>query len=200
MAEITLRAVPRPARTALAIVHFDELAAAAEATPALLELQPSAVELLDKLLLDLCRQHAAYRQHLTFVQGDSGLRAGGGVLRGERGRGARQAGRPAPPSGRARPARRGHAAAWTRLARPTPGPCARAGLTLLLGRRGDVKPAGFMEDVSVPVEHLPAYVRSVQRMMARARQAGRLLLRPCQRRLPAHPPPAQPSRAPRTSR
>lgn len=42
----------------------------------------------------------------------------------------------------------------------------KAGLTLLLGRRGDVKPAGFMEDVAVPVEHLPAYVRSVQRMMA----------------------------------
>jgi FAD/FMN-containing dehydrogenase/Fe-S oxidoreductase len=165
MAEITLRTVPRPARTALAIVHFDELAAAAEATPALLELQPSAVELLDKLLLDLCRQHAAYRQHLTFVQGDPAC-----VLAVEFYVESEAEGRARLDGLRRHLAAHGQRGAVTSLLDPAGQANAwavrKAGLTLLLGRRGDVKPAGFMEDVSVPVEHLPAYVRSVQRMMA----------------------------------
>ena len=42
----------------------------------------------------------------------------------------------------------------------------KAGLSLLLSKRGDVKPAGFMEDVAVPPEHLADYVRGVQSMFA----------------------------------
>ena len=42
----------------------------------------------------------------------------------------------------------------------------KAGLSLLLSKRGDVKPAGFMEDVAVPPEHLADYVRNVQQMFA----------------------------------
>ena len=45
MTEVTLKVVPRPRRTVLGIVHFDDLVHAAEATPPLLELKPSAVEL-----------------------------------------------------------------------------------------------------------------------------------------------------------
>ncbi len=165
MAEITLRAVPRPARTALAIVHFDELAAAAEAVPALLELRPSAVELLDKLLLDLCRQHAAYSQRLTFVQGDPAC-----VLAVEFYVASEAEGRARLDDLRRCLVAHGQRGAVTPLLDPVGQANAwavrKAGLTLLLGRRGDVKPAGFMEDVAVPVEHLPTYVRSVQRMMA----------------------------------
>ena len=165
MTEITLRAVPRPARTVLAMLHFDDLVTAAEITPALLELQPSAVELMDKLLLDLCRQHPAYRQRLTFVEGDPAcVLAVEFYTENER-------------EGQVRlDELRRHLAAHSQRGAVVPllDPAAqanawavrKAGLTLLLGRRGDVKPAGFMEDVAVPVEHLPAYVRSVQRMMA----------------------------------
>lgn len=162
---VTLRAVPRPARTALAMVHFDDLAAAAEATPFLLELKPSAVELMDKLLLDLCRQHPAYRQRLTFVEGDPAC-----VLAVEFYVDSEAEGRTRLDDLHRQLAAHGQRGAVVPLLDPASQANAwavrKAGLTLLLGRRGDIKPAGFMEDVAVPVEHLATYVRSVQRMMA----------------------------------
>jgi Fe-S oxidoreductase len=165
MTEITLAAVPRPARTALAMVHFDDLVAAAEATPPLLALEPSAIELMDKLLLDLCRQHPAYGRRLTFVEGDPAC-----VLAVEFYVESEAEGRARLDDLRNQLAAHGQRGAVAPLLEPAAQANAwavrKAGLTLLLGRRGDVKPAGFMEDVAVPVEHLPAYVRSVQRMMA----------------------------------
>ncbi len=165
MTEVTLRAVPRPACTALAMVHFDDLGAAAEATPSLLELRPSAVELMDKLLLDLCRQHPAYGRRLTFVEGDPACVLAVEFYVESDAEGAARLG-----DLRRQLAACGHHGAVVPLLEPASQANAwavrKAGLTLLLGRRGDVKPAGFMEDVAVPVEHLPAYVRSVQRMMA----------------------------------
>jgi len=163
--EVTLRVAPRPVRTVLAMVHFDDLVTAAEETPALLELRPSAVELMDKLLLDLCRQHPAYRQRLTFVEGDPAcVLAVEFYAESEQEGEARLEQLAAHLAGRGQrgpviplPDLAGQANAWA---------VRKAGLTLLLGRRGDVKPAGFMEDVAVPVEHLATYVRSVQRMMA----------------------------------
>ncbi|HSN78287.1 MAG TPA: FAD-binding protein [Anaerolineae bacterium] len=165
MTAVTLRAVPRPAGTVLAMVHFDDLAAAAEATPPLLALNPSAVELMDKLLLDLCRQHPAYGQRLTFVEGDPAC-----VLAVEFYVESEAEGRARLDGLRAQLAVHGHRGAVVPLLDPAAQANAwavrKTGLTLLLGQRGDVKPAGFMEDVAVPVEHLPAYMRSVQRMMA----------------------------------
>ncbi len=164
MTEITLRAVPRPARTALAMVHFDDLVAATEATPALLELHPSAIELMDKLMIDLCRQHPAYGQRLRFVEGDPAC-----VLAVEFYVNTETKGQAALDGLRVHLATHGHRGAIVPLLDPASQANAwavrKAGLTLLLGRRSDVKPAGFMEDVAVPVEHLPAYVCSVQRMM-----------------------------------
>jgi FAD/FMN-containing dehydrogenase len=126
MTEMTLRAVPRPARTALAMVHFDDLVAAAEATPFLLELHPSAIELMDKLLLDLCRQQPAYGQRLTFVEGDPAC-----VLAVEFYVDSEAEGRARLDGLRAQLAAHGHHGAvvpcWTRRRRPTPGPCARPG-------------------------------------------------------------------------
>src|SRR5690606_33092554 len=49
MTEIKLNLVPRPAHTALAIVHFDDLFTALSSVPSLLEVGPSAIELLDNL-------------------------------------------------------------------------------------------------------------------------------------------------------
>ena len=53
--ELPLRLVPRPAMPALPIVQFDNVLAAMEATPVILECDPSAVDLIDRMLLDLTR-------------------------------------------------------------------------------------------------------------------------------------------------
>ncbi len=165
MAEITLQVVPRPRRTVLAIIHFDDLVAAAEATPPLLELSPSAIELMDRVLLDLCRLQPAYKRRLTFVEGDPAC-----VLAVEFYVDGEAEGQARLDSLAAHLAAHGHRGPIVPLSDPADQANAwavrKAGLSLLLSRRGDVKPAGFMEDVAVPPEYLPTYVRSVQRMFA----------------------------------
>ena len=52
---IQLHVVPVPKAKTLAILHFDDLNACLEAVPSLLETRPSAVEMIDKMQLDLCR-------------------------------------------------------------------------------------------------------------------------------------------------
>ena len=56
--------------TRLALVHYGEMAAALEAVPGILEVEPSAIELMDKMLLDMTRAHPDYSRHLTFIEGD----------------------------------------------------------------------------------------------------------------------------------
>jgi FAD/FMN-containing dehydrogenase len=68
--EMKLNLVPLPAKTALAIVHFDTLFEALTATPVILQAEPSAIELLDNLGLSLCRKAPEYSRLLTsFVEG-----------------------------------------------------------------------------------------------------------------------------------
>ncbi|MGL5096120.1 MAG: FAD-binding and (Fe-S)-binding domain-containing protein, partial [Planctomycetia bacterium] len=68
-AEATLRLVRRPPQRALAVLHFDQMRDALAAVPALVATGPSAVELIDELILDLARRHPQYRQRIDFVEG-----------------------------------------------------------------------------------------------------------------------------------
>src|SRR5699024_382760 len=52
---ITMTLVDLPERTALVLLQFDDLVKAMEATNAILEVDPSAVELMDRMLIDLTR-------------------------------------------------------------------------------------------------------------------------------------------------
>jgi FAD/FMN-containing dehydrogenase len=71
MTEIKLNLVPLPTKTALAIVHFDDLRTALSAVPTILEVDPSAVELLDNLGLTMCREVPEYARLLqTFIEGE----------------------------------------------------------------------------------------------------------------------------------
>ena len=68
--EFTLKLVERPSFTGLAILQFDSMIRAMEAVPAILERNPSAVELIDKMLIELTRANPFYSQMLTFIDGD----------------------------------------------------------------------------------------------------------------------------------
>jgi FAD/FMN-containing dehydrogenase/Fe-S oxidoreductase len=66
-----VRLLPRPAQTAIGILAFDSLEAAFDAVMPCLECQPSAVEFMDEILLDLTRKSREYSAYLaTFVQGE----------------------------------------------------------------------------------------------------------------------------------
>jgi FAD/FMN-containing dehydrogenase/Fe-S oxidoreductase len=158
--EMTLNLVPIPKLKRLAMVHYSELSAAMDAVPIILESNPTAIEVLDKMLLDLTRDKKEYNRLLTFVEGDpavvllveySGsteteLVAGIARLQDKLG----QMRHHDPVTIIADPA--GQANVWF---------VRKVGLGILMSIRGDAKPIPFIEDAAVPVEHLTDYVRNI---------------------------------------
>ena len=71
--EAKLKLVPLPKAKAVMVIEFETLLEALAATPAILTHRPSAVEVMDKAILDNTRQNAALAQiRRSFIQGDPG--------------------------------------------------------------------------------------------------------------------------------
>jgi FAD/FMN-containing dehydrogenase/Fe-S oxidoreductase len=69
--EAKVRLVPLPNAKAVLAIQFSSLLEALEATPAILEHRPSAVEVMDRFILDNTRQSAALqRLRETFIEGE----------------------------------------------------------------------------------------------------------------------------------
>ena len=164
----TIGLVEIPPKTGLVLLQFDDLIEAMEATSIIIETEPSAIELMDRMLIGLTRQQPLYSTQISFIEGDPA-----GVLAVEyygasenelqrkcghltdhlRKRNVRLG---AEPQVLLDPARQANV--WS---------VRKAGLGLLMSVRGDAKPIPVIEDVSVPVEHLPAFVGAVQEMVAK---------------------------------
>ena len=156
--EAMLNLEPLPKTRALAVLHFRSLAQAMEATVAVLEHQPAAIELVDRTILDRARSSLGFARRMTFLEGDpqalllvelfgdsdSELRSRMDSLeRDMSGRGLSYACvRAVSPEQQAD--------AWA---------VRNAGLGLLMSVKGDTKPLPFVEDTAVPPEALPEYVR-----------------------------------------
>lgn len=146
--------VPIPRCKHLYLVHFEEMRKALEVVPQILESNPSAVELMDNLLLELTRSKPEYREMLRFIQGDpeaillveySGdqesrvkdyqqvLEKYGPTVHLLDGKDQDQV--------------------WK---------ARKVGLGILLSKRGDSKPTTFIEDAAVPVEHLADYALEIR--------------------------------------
>ncbi len=162
-AELQLVERPKIEHTRLALVHFDSLRASLEATPRILELEPAAIELMDKFLLDKTRANAGYRQRLTFVEGDPAV-----ILVVE------FTGSPSQLSAKMQELknhlrRLGYHGAL--VIAETPAQQAdvwtvrKAGLGLMMSERSEAKPVSFIEDGAVPVENLADYIADVERII-----------------------------------
>jgi FAD/FMN-containing dehydrogenase/Fe-S oxidoreductase len=171
LTSVTLAVVPRPKRTALAICQFDDLLAAMEATNVILTCQPSAVELMDAMLIDLARQQPGTAGKMFFVDGTPA------ALLAVEFTGASEA------ELNAHLDRLGfllHQAGWPRpplrlldaTAQATVWDVRKVGLGILMSLRGDVKPIPCIEDVSVPVANLPRYVADVLDLLKRHNTRG----------------------------
>ena len=69
--ETKVRLVPLPKAKALMVVMFSDLLESLEATPVILRHKPSAVEVMDKSILDYTRQNAGLDQiRRTYIEGD----------------------------------------------------------------------------------------------------------------------------------
>jgi FAD/FMN-containing dehydrogenase/Fe-S oxidoreductase len=162
IAELKLKLVPRPKLTALVIVEFPTLLSSLEATPAILETQPSAVELIDDLSLRMARVQPKYdRLQRSFLHDDAfcflaveyygeceaELQAKtDGLIAHLRGQGV-LTGPITPLLDKARQAN-----VWE---------LRKVGLGLLMSVRSDWKPIPFIEDTAVPPEHLATYIPQI---------------------------------------
>src|SRR5262245_10290650 len=68
--DATLRLVPLPKHRAMCVVQFHDLLESLAATPAILQHHPSAVELVDRFILDTTRGKTEFEPLRDFVQGD----------------------------------------------------------------------------------------------------------------------------------
>ncbi|MFN2173589.1 MAG: FAD-binding and (Fe-S)-binding domain-containing protein, partial [Candidatus Promineifilaceae bacterium] len=161
--DLTLNLVPLPQQTALAIVHFDDLHTALSAVPVMLEVEPSAIELLDNLGLTMCRDVPAYSRLLeTFLHGrpdcvlitefygESEAELRDKVARLEAHLEKQQVGATAVTRA-FDPALQANV--WT---------VRKVGLGLMMSIKGDHKPIPFIEDSAVQPEHLAEYVTRLE--------------------------------------
>jgi FAD/FMN-containing dehydrogenase/Fe-S oxidoreductase len=163
MHEIKLNLVDRPKYTVLGIVHFNSLYDALSTTPAILELEPSAIELLDNYALTLCLQLPAYSKLLkTFLNGtpncllitefigDSESEVIAKVEKLKRHMQQQNVQTEVVP-------------AIDKNLQQNVWNVRKAGLGLLMSIKGDFKPIPFIEDAAVPTEHLADYVTKIEK-------------------------------------
>jgi FAD/FMN-containing dehydrogenase/Fe-S oxidoreductase len=161
-AEINL--VAQPAMRCLALVHFDSLHASLEATPRILETKPSAVELIDRFMLNLTRQNPEYVQYLTFVEGDPAV-----ILIVEFYGDSAAELQAQVANLRNLLTRIGHrgpiAEAFTARAQLDVWTIRKAALGIVMSERGDTKSLNFVEDAAVPVDQLADYIDDVEKLI-----------------------------------
>ena len=156
--EATINLVPIPKLTALCVVHFKSLVASMEAMQPILECDPTAVELIDKTILDMARGSLEFSRLTTFIEGEPAALLAVefyGETHGELESQLERLEKTLKGAGFGYAFVRCFSAEEKSRVWET----RKAGLGLLMGMKGDAKPVGFVEDAAVPIENLPEYVR-----------------------------------------
>ena len=156
--EATVNLVPIPKLTALCVVHFESLITSMEAMQSILECNPTAVELIDKTILNMARDSLEFSRLTTFIQGEPA------ALLAVEFYGETQAELESQLDRLEKTLKStgfGYAfvRCFTAEEKSRVWETRKAGLGLLMGMTGDAKPVGFVEDAAVPIENLPEYVR-----------------------------------------
>ena len=182
--KIHVNPLPKPEEVVVC-AHFTSIPESLEAVLVTMPLQPTACELMDKIILDLTEQNIEQKKNRFFVEGDPE-----GILmvefRGDTIEEAREQGEALISAlkeaglGYAYPIVEGAKTkqVWT---------LRKAGLGLLANVPGDAKPVACIEDTAVDIKDLPAYIKEFDQLMANFGQqavyyahagAGELHLRP----------------------
>ncbi len=168
---LVLKLSPLPAAKVLGVVNFPSFHAAMDSAQHIVRLGPSAVELVDRTMIDLSRANPVFRPTIESALVEREGRAPEAILLVEF-------------SGEDR------AALLERLARLVelmgdlglPGSVVempdegrqkalwevrKAGLNIMMSLKGDGKPVSFIEDCAVPLEHLAEYTANLTEVFAR---------------------------------
>ena len=162
--EIKLNLVRLPAHKAVVCAHFSSLEEALRATVIAVEHEPAAVELIDKRILDLAKENLEQERNRFFVQGDPE-----GMLVIEFYRDTLDALDEACAAVTQALQSRDLGYAFPRINPPRDKAVwelRKAGLGILMGVPGDVKPVTVVEDTAVAVDVLPEYIRDFADLMA----------------------------------
>ncbi len=163
---LTLSLVPSPKKTALGVVHFRTRRESLLAVTTILRTNPSAIELFDGVAIEQARKAPGFAKQLTFITGDPGsvliteyYGESETELEGkldELDRILRET---------------GHGYAVVRAVTPSQiknvWNVRKEGLGLIMGVKGDYVPVAFIEDASVPVEHLADYIDGLEEIFER---------------------------------
>ena len=160
---LLLRVQPLPRHRVLGVCHFPTFHDAMASTKAIVELAPSAVELVDRTILELGRQIPAYRHLIErFVRGAPDalllVEFAGDEADEQRTQLQRlnelmaDLGFPGGVVEAIEPA--AQARIWD---------VRKAGLNIVMSMKGAGKPVSFIEDCAVPLEHLADYTRAPHR-------------------------------------
>ena len=167
--EAKINLVPVPAATSICVVHYADLLEAIRSVETILTYGPSAVEILDRTVLQMSRENLSTSRLTRFIEGDpaavlivefygdhdADVAARAHAL----GEGLRQKG-----MGYAYPCMldaKSQADVWT---------VRKNGLGLMLSVKGEFKPAAFIEDAAIPIKALPEYI---DRVLKYVREQGR---------------------------
>jgi len=171
MTDITLNLVPKPVKTALAVVHYENVIDACASIPDILETNPSASELLDKQLMDLARAQPEWAKKMHFVDGDPAavlLTEYYGETEKELTAKIDHLEQHLRKRGWKGTIVRIMDQAWVNDVWTV----RKAGLNILMSRRGDHKPVTGIEDVSVPQEKLAEYLGRILNFCTVENQIG----------------------------
>jgi FAD/FMN-containing dehydrogenase/Fe-S oxidoreductase len=162
--EATLELVPIPKKNLVVVAHFNSLDESMRATVIAVRHKPAAVELMDKRILDLAALNPEQQRNRFFLQGDpAALLAiefyGDTEAELEQRARALIVDFEGNSLGYAFPLV--HPPEITRVWN-----LRNAGLGVLSGAPGDIKPVTLVEDTAVAVEDLPAFIRDFGRIMA----------------------------------
>ncbi len=159
-----LQLTPLPPHKGLLVAHYEDLLAALEATPLMLEHGPAAVELVDRAILDAAKRNPTIARRRTFLQGEPDAIL---VVEMHDDRADRLAERLHALAADLQS--RGCGYAWPVLTTPAAQADVWAvrknGLGLQMSRPGDSQPHAFIEDTAVDPRHLRAYVERLQAIM-----------------------------------
>ena len=156
---LTLRLQPLPRHRALGVVNFQNFHKAMESAQHIVKLKPTAVELVDRTMIELARANPAFRPVIEraligapeaillveFAGEDPDVQLGDlrrlVELMGDLG---------LPGSVVQMPEAKAQSALWE---------VRKAGLNIMMSMKGDGKPVSFIEDCAVPLEHLADYTQ-----------------------------------------
>jgi FAD/FMN-containing dehydrogenase/Fe-S oxidoreductase len=169
--EAKMRLVRRPTKTALGVIHYHDIQEALESSQAILETGPYAVELTDKMILDLARNNIEQSQRMGFVQGDPAAIM---IVEYAGETDAEVRSKIETLEARRQRERFGYAAhvAKDMAEQQSIWKLRKAGLGLLLGMKGDKKPIAFVEDTCVEPKHLGEFVASFREIFAKHDTVG----------------------------